>query len=316
MQLAHIPAPHPPESTRLVETVDSLVTVLGVARARGGVVGLVPTMGALHTGHASLITRAVAECSTVVVSVFVNPIQFDDPTDLSTYPRDIQGDLALAASAGAEVVFAPPVGEIWPRPPATKVSVAELAGRYEGLARPGHLDGVATVVARLMAVVGPDRAYFGEKDYQQLLVVRRVVADLGLGGGGRGCEVVACPTVRESDGLAVSSRNGRLDGPGRRAATVLVSAIEQARAQAQAGLADGESIRRAMEAVFEAETAAALDYADVVDGETLKPLSGPIAAPGQAWLLVAATVGGVRLIDSAPLIGRAPLIAPARDGLR
>ena len=182
----------------------------------GRSVGVVLTMGALHDGHASLIARAAAECDVVAVSVFVNPTQFAEPGDLTNYPRTLEADLEVAGRAGADLVFAPSVAEMypdWPTPPATTVTVRGLGDRWEGLSRPGHFDGVATVVAKLLSMAGRCRTYFGEKDFQQLAIVRRVVRDLSLP-----VEVVGCPTVREPDGLAMSSRNVRLvrRGAGRR----------------------------------------------------------------------------------------------------
>src|SRR5579871_6432347 len=192
----------------VVETAAGCRAVFDRARATGRTVGLVPTMGALHRGHISLITKAAQECDVVAVSIFVNPLQFGDPEDIAHYPRTLDTDLAACAEAGAHVVFAPAVSEMypsWPDPPATTVTVHGLTAMWEGASRPGHFDGVATVVAKLFAVAGPCRAYFGLKDFQQLAVVRRMASDLCLP-----VDIVGCPIVREPDGLALSSRNVRL----------------------------------------------------------------------------------------------------------
>ncbi|HEY6430000.1 MAG TPA: pantoate--beta-alanine ligase, partial [Acidimicrobiales bacterium] len=195
-------------SAEVVETASRCRAVLDAARATGRTVGLVPTMGALHAGHVSLLARARAECDVVAVSIFVNPLQFGDPDDIAHYPRTLERDLAVCAEAGVDVVFVPAVTEMypsWPATPATAVTVRGVSDRWEGAARPGHFDGVATVVAKLFCIAEPCRAYFGEKDFQQLAVVRRMVAELALP-----VELVGCPTVREADGLALSSRNVRL----------------------------------------------------------------------------------------------------------
>lgn len=252
--------------------------------------GLVPTMGALHDGHLALIERSVAENPLTVVSVFVNPAQFNDPGDLERYPRDLERDTALIASAGADLLFAPPVSEIYPPGFDTTVRVGDLAGRWEGVHRPGHFRGVATVVTILLNLVRPARAYFGEKDYQQLQVIRRMHADLALPG-----EIVGCPTVREADGLALSSRNVRLSPEARRTARAIPRALAAVVAAAEAGETDA----RRLEAIGRAELHAPdieVDYLAVVDGETLAPIAR--LNPGSR-LLVAAEVGGVRLIDNA-----------------
>ncbi|MHB8467532.1 MAG: pantoate--beta-alanine ligase, partial [Acidimicrobiales bacterium] len=198
---------------QVIDTVAGWRKALDAERLAGRAVGLVPTMGALHAGHASLIARAASECDVVGVTVFVNPLQFGAHEDLASYPRSLDADVALAGEHGASYVFAPDVTEMYPRPMLTTVSVPALAGRWEGESRPGHFDGVATVVAKLFAQAGACRAYFGEKDYQQLAVIRRLAADLDLP-----VDVVGCPTVREPDGLALSSRNVYLDATERAAA--------------------------------------------------------------------------------------------------
>jgi pantoate--beta-alanine ligase len=277
------------DGVRLLDRIDLVRKELDAARARGCRIGLVPTMGALHDGHLSLIRRAAAECDVTVVTVFVNPLQFGTGEDFARYPRDLERDLALAAEAGADLILAPPVEEMYPEPPVVRVSVeGALADRLEGAARPGHFAGVATVVAKLFAIAGPCRAYFGEKDYQQLLVVRRLAADLSLP-----VEVVGCPTVRDPDGLARSSRNAYLSPDERRAATVLHRAV---RAAAGADERDANRLRALMAATVEDEPLARLDYADVVDAATLEPLD--VVGGSGARLVIAAWVGTTRLIDN------------------
>jgi pantoate--beta-alanine ligase len=273
---------------RVIDRIEQVRKELDAARSEGGTVGLVPTMGALHEGHASLVHRSAAECSVTVVTVFVNPLQFGPKEDFDRYPRDLGGDLAVAEEAGADLVFAPPVGEIFAEEPVVRVEVGGGLGELlEGAARPGHFSGVATVVAKLFAIAGPCRAYFGEKDYQQLLVVRRLAADLSFP-----VEVVGCPTVRAPDGLALSSRNAYLSGPERTAATVLPRALATA---ARSRERDGERLRRLMAAAIAAEPLVRLDYAEVADAATLSPLD---RVEGPARLLVAARVGTTRLIDN------------------
>ncbi|MFP5378029.1 MAG: pantoate--beta-alanine ligase [Acidimicrobiia bacterium] len=274
------------DAVELFDTVAAFRAALDAERAAGRTVGLVPTMGALHDGHLSLVRRAGAECDAVAATIFVNPLQFGPAEDLATYPRDPAGDAAVARAAGVAHLFAPTVAEMFPVTPLTTVHVAVVTEGGEGAARPGHFDGVATIVAKLFAVAGPCRAYFGEKDWQQLRVVRRLAADLSFP-----VEVVACPTVREPDGLALSSRNRHLSADERRAAAVLHRALRAGRARVAEGCTDAEALRRVVAGVVAAEPLARLDYAEVVaDGPALR-------------LLVAARVGATRLIDNleAPL---------------
>jgi pantoate--beta-alanine ligase len=281
-----------------MEVVDSVAGCrarLDQARAAGRTVGLVPTMGALHQGHLSLMERARAECDVVAVSIFVNPLQFGDPEDMAHYPRPLERDLAACAGAGVDLVFAPAVSEMypsWPEPPATTVSVRGVSERWEGASRPGHFDGVATVVTTLFAIAGPCRAYFGLKDYQQLAVVRRLALDLALP-----VEVVGCPIVRQADGLALSSRNARLAPAERDAAGVLSRALAAARAAIGAGERSAAALHDVMAAVVGTEPALELDYAAAVDAASL--VEHPVLAdPARTRLLVAARVGPVRLIDN------------------
>ena len=243
----------------VIETTGRCRRTLEGARAAGRTVGLVPTMGALHDGHISLVARARRECDVVAVSIFVNPLQFGDPEDIARYPRTLERDLVVCAEAGADVVFVPTVPEMyptWPAPPSTTVSVRGVSEHWEGASRPGHFDGVATVVSKLFSVAGPCRAYFGLKDFQQLAVVRQMVLDLALP-----IEVVGCPIVREADGLALSSRNVRLGSAEREAATVLSRALAAGRAAVDTGERSGAAIVRAMRAVVATEPLVGLDYA-------------------------------------------------------
>lgn len=285
----------PTTGCRVVEHLAECAALLDDARRAGRTVGLVPTMGALHAGHRSLIERASAECDLVVVTVFVNPLQFGDPDDIERYPRTLAADLEVASAAGAGLVFAPSVGEMYPgfpAPVATTVVVRGIGDRWEGASRPGHFDGVATVVTKLFAMAGRCRAYFGEKDFQQLAVVRQLAADLSLP-----VEVVGCPIVRDPDGLALSSRNVRLSATERRAALALSRALRAGAAAIAAGERRAEVVDRRMAEVVAAEPRVHLDYAAAVDPTDLRPATD--LGPGTpVRLLVAARVGPVRLIDN------------------
>lgn len=277
--------------TEVLTTADQLRVTLAGPRSAGATIGLVPTMGALHEGHLSLVRQARADCDVVVVSVFVNPLQFDAEEDYASYPRHLPHDTPRLHSAGADLVFAPDVADFTPPGQVTVVHVRGLADRFEGASRPGHFDGVATVVVKLCNTVRPDRAYFGEKDYQQLVLIRTVAADLDLP-----VDVVAAPTVRDEDGLALSSRNARLSPEQRRAARAIPAALSEV---ASAWDGDADSARTALRRRLGAASGVDLDYAEVCDPETLAPLEGVVAGPAQA--LVAAVVGGTRLIDNARL---------------
>jgi pantoate--beta-alanine ligase len=256
-------------------------------------VGLVPTMGWLHGGHGSLIERARSESSSVVVSIFVNPRQFGEASDFTRYPRDEARDLAICTAAGVDLVFAPSVDEVYPPGFDTVVTVGAIARPLEGAARPGHFDGVATVVAILFALVGAERAYFGTKDAQQIRVIRRMALDLALP-----TEVIACPTVREPDGLAMSSRNARLSPDARAAAPVVRRALLAARAAWEAGERSAEALRATMRAVLAAEPLADVEYVSAADDATLEELD---AVDAPALLSLAVRFGDVRLIDNEPL---------------
>jgi pantoate--beta-alanine ligase len=275
----------------VVETVDALRRAVAAARSAGRSVGLVPTMGALHAGHTSLIERASAENDFVVVSIFVNPTQFGPHEDFERYPRALDHDLAVCAGTGADLVFHPPRGVIYPPGFRTFVEVTEFQDVLEGASRPGHFRGVCTVVLKLVNLVQPDRAYFGQKDGQQLRIVRQMVHDLGVP-----VEVVACPTVREADGLALSSRNKYLDPEQRRNAAVLSRALDEARSQHAAGETDAAKLRQQMADLISATPGAAVDYVAVVDADTLCPVERVL---GPALLAVAVRFGTTRLIDNA-----------------
>jgi pantoate--beta-alanine ligase len=277
----------------VIRTIAATRASCDAARRSGAGVGLVPTMGALHEGHASLIRRARAERGFLVVSLFVNPLQFGERADLDAYPRDEARDLALAEELGVDVLFAPSVDEMYPSgEPEVTVDPGPLGERLEGASRPGHFRGVATVVAKLFNTAAPCAAYFGEKDAQQLAVIRRMVRELAFA-----VDVVACPIVREPGGLARSSRNARLSPEQRDAASVLFFALTQAAELARAGERDVARLVAAMAKEIGAEPAAGLDQAVVVDDETFEEIAS-LEGVGRARALVAARFGDVRLIDN------------------
>ena len=272
-----------------MQVVETIAAMRGARRGFEGL-GFVPTMGFLHQGHLSLVARAKAECGAAAVSIFVNPTQFGPNEDLARYPRDLPRDLALLREAGADVVFTPQPAEIYPPGFATAIDVGPVADPLEGASRPGHFSGVATVVAKLFNIVQPTRAYFGQKDAQQTVVIRRMARDLDMP-----LEVVVAPTVREGDGLAMSSRNTYLSPEQRGAATVLFRALSEAERRFAAGERDGEALRRAMLAVLAQEPAAQVDYVSVADPDTLEELQrierGALAS-------MAVRIGATRLIDN------------------
>jgi pantoate--beta-alanine ligase len=258
------------------------------ARGRGRRVGFVPTMGALHAGHVSLVERAATECDDVAVSIFVNPTQFGPGEDFTRYPRSLAADVAAIAGRGVTWIFAPQADAIYPSGCATRIMVDGPARRFEGELRPGHFSGVATVVCRLFLAVPADVAYFGAKDWQQTLVVKRMVRDLGLP-----VEISVCPTIREPDGLAMSSRNAYLSGDDRGRAAALYESLMLAERAWLAGDSVA-AIERAMRAHLESR-GVAIDYAAIVDGESLEPTSTPTV---EAVALVAGRLGTTRLIDN------------------
>jgi pantoate--beta-alanine ligase len=273
-----------------VETSAELRAALAAARSDGAVVGFVPTMGALHAGHRSLLAAARRETGFVVASVFVNPLQFGPTEDLATYPRDRDGDLAVLEAHGVDLAFLPGEKEMWPAEPQVRVRVGVLGEWLEGARRPGHLDGVATVVAKLLHLVGPSRAYFGQKDAQQLAVVRRMVADLAFPN-----EIVACPTVREPDGLAVSSRNAYLSAGERARAPVLYRALEAGRTWWAAGEQDPALIEMAAWEVLGAAAGVEVEYVALVEPDGFGSVE---RAEAGHVLAVAARLGRTRLIDN------------------
>jgi pantoate--beta-alanine ligase len=275
---------------RILRTIPEVRAAVEEARSAGGTVGLVPTMGAFHDGHLSLMRAARAASDLVVVSLFVNPTQFAANEDLSTYPRDEDRDAALAEAEGVDILFAPTASEIYPEGFATNIHVAGLTDVLDGARRGAHhFDGVATVVTKLFGIVRPDAAYFGQKDAQQVLVVRRVVRDLDLD-----VRIVACPIVRESDGLAMSSRNVYLDPDARAQATALNRALDAAAAAFEAGERDGDAILAAAHHVL-LGAGIAPEYLELRDAETLEPAA---RVERDTLLAVAARVGAARLIDN------------------
>jgi pantoate--beta-alanine ligase len=261
------------------------------ARARFGRLGLVPTMGYLHAGHLGLVRQARAECGAVAVSIFVNPTQFGPGEDLARYPRDLARDLRLLEDESTDLVFVPSVAEMYPVGYATSVEVRGVTEMLEGAVRPGHFAGVATIVCKLLNIVQPTRAYFGQKDAQQTVVVRAMARDLNLP-----TEIVVGPTVREPDGLAMSSRNVYLTPEERRAAVALSRALGAAQARYADGERNAEALRQAMRAVLDAEPLARVEYVSAADPLSLRELQGPIAAG--ALLSLAVRFGKVRLIDN------------------
>ncbi len=276
--------------TQMATTVGEVREAVRAARRRGDRVGLVPTMGALHAGHVSLLRAARAETEFVVVSVFVNPTQFDDASDLGAYPRPLEADLRVAREEGADLVFAPSEAEMYGDAPWTTVHVAGLTESMCGARRPGHFDGVCTVVAKLFNIAEPDVAYFGEKDAQQLAVVARMAADLNFP-----VRIRPCPLVRDADGLAASSRNARLSAEARAEALAISRALATARERIEAGERDAATVRAEIEGVLDAVDGLEPEYVAVVDPDTLEPLA---RIEDRVLVATAVRVGKVRLIDN------------------
>lgn len=278
----------------VLDTVAAFRERLDEARRGGARVGFVPTMGYLHEGHVSLMRAARRQCDVVAASIFVNPLQFAANEDLSAYPRDLDRDVVLCEDAGVDFVLAPSVDEMYPDGAvATTVAVPALSSAMEGASRPTHFAGVATFVAKLFNLVGPCHAYFGEKDFQQLAVVRRMARDLSFP-----VAVVGCPVVREPDGLAMSSRNVYLTADQREAAVVLYRALQAGAAAVAAGERDPGTLRTLLGDVIDAEPLASLDYAEVVDPTSLDPLHHELETGQEVRMLVAAQVGRPRLLDN------------------
>ena len=276
-----------------MQVVGPIFEIRALRQKLSGTVGFVPTMGFLHEGHLALVKQARMENSAVIVSIYVNPAQFGPREDFRDYPRDLNRDLALLRGEEVDIVFVPSDDEMYPSEFSSWVDVEKVTERLEGVSRPGHFRGVATVVAKLFNIVQPSRAYFGQKDAQQAVVIKRMVADLNMG-----IEVVVVPTFRESDGLAMSSRNIYL-GPGeRQAARVLFKALTLAQQLGWGGEKDAEKIRRQMASLIQKEPLAQIDYVSIADAETLEELS-LIDRPALASLAV--RIGKTRLIDNMPL---------------
>ena len=283
----------------IIRTVSWMKQAARQARAENHVIGLVPTMGALHEGHISLLRHARAECSKVFASIFLNPAQFGPNEDLSKYPRTFEADVAKLEAAGVHVLFAPEPKEMYPAGFSTYVAVEGLSERLEGKSRPGHFRGVATVVLKLFEIVQPHFAFFGRKDAQQVRILQRMAHDLNLD-----VELQVCPIVREPDGLALSSRNAYLNGEERRAATVLHRALQAAGREIAANVRDAQTLQKAVFEVLEKERLARADYVEVVDAESFETVARIGSRP--VYILLAVFIGKTRLIDNL-------LIEPAAD---
>ncbi len=276
---------------RVVETISDLRDHLGSLRGGGKIVGLVPTMGFLHVGHMELVARAKAENDVVVVSIFVNPLQFGRGEDLATYPRNLARDRDMLAAAGVDILFAPQPSDMYPRPMQTVVDLPELAGQLEGAVRPGHFAGVATVVTKLFNIVQPHSAYFGQKDYQQVIIIRRMVEDLA-----QPVRIVPVPTVRESDGLACSSRNVYLDKTERAAAVIVPKALAEAERLYAAGIDDPAAFEAVLRAFIGQEPMASAEVVAVRHPETLESVTSVQGGPVLVALFI--RIGSTRLLDN------------------
>jgi pantoate--beta-alanine ligase len=273
-----------------MQVIGLIFEIRALRQKLSGTVGFVPTMGYLHEGHLALVKQARIENSAVIVSIYVNPTQFGPREDFGAYPRDLNRDMELLRGGGVDIVFVPSDDEMYPPEFSSWVDVEKVTEGLEGASRPGHFRGVATIVAKLFNIVQPSRAYFGQKDAQQVIVIKRMVADLNMG-----IEIVVVPTVRESEGLAMSSRNIYLSPRERRAATMLFKALTLARQLGQGGEQDAEKIRRQMTSLIQKEPLAQIDYVSIADAETLEELN-LIDRPALASLAV--KIGKTRLIDN------------------
>ncbi len=288
------PPPTKPLATKLLSTAAATTRWVRAQQADGLTVGFVPTMGALHAGHASLIARAAKQCDRVIVSVFVNPLQFDSKDDLARYPKTLAADRRLIAAAGGTAVFVPSVEEMYPESARTRVIVSDLTTTLCGATRPGHFEGVATVVAKLFNIVPADFAYFGEKDFQQLQVIRRMAQDLNFT-----IRIVGCKTIREPDGLAMSSRNIHLTPDERAAAPAIYRGLREAASRCAKGERDPHKLIDRFRDIIHAEAPQAqIQYAEIVDPTTLQPLA---TITNDATMAVAVFFGKTRLIDNMPL---------------
>jgi len=274
----------------VAETIESVRSLVKAARAKGGKIGLVPTMGALHIGHISLIEAAVKDCDFVVVSIFVNPTQFGPGEDFEKYPRPLDADLQVCRKAGVHLVFAPTPEQMYPAENLAWVNVEKLTEPLCGRARPGHFRGVTTVCAKLFNIVAPDFAYFGQKDAQQAIVVRRMVADLNMP-----LEIVICPTVREPGGLAISSRNQYLTEQQKKDATNIYKSLQQCRRMIDAGIKESRKIIAEMRKILQQVPSIEIEYVSIVDAETLESIE---KISGKVLAAVAVRIGPARLIDN------------------
>jgi pantoate--beta-alanine ligase len=284
-----------------IHTVAWMKQVAREARRHDRILGLVPTMGALHEGHLSLVREAQKQCAPVVVSIFVNPTQFGPTEDFQKYPRTLEADRAALEELNVDYIFAPPPEEVYPPGFRTAVDVEGLSSRLEGRSRPGHFRGVATVVLKLFEIVQPSFAFFGRKDAQQVRIIRQMAGDLNLD-----AQIVVCPIVREADGLALSSRNAYLKEDERRAATALYRSLDAVRREVAGGERDAARLLAALRRVIESEPKVTLDYAEIVDADSFEPA---LALRKACYALLAARVGSTRLIDNA-------LIEPEGDSFR
>ncbi len=274
----------------VVNATESLRVLVKAARNAGKKIGFVPTMGALHVGHISLIEAAVKECDFVVVSIFVNPTQFGEGEDFENYPRPLEADLDICRKGGVDVVFLPTPDQMYPTENITWVNVEKLTETLCGESRPGHFRGVATVCAKLFNIVGPDAAFFGAKDAQQVVVIKRMVTDLNMP-----VEIVVCPTVREGSGLAVSSRNKYLTEEQKKDATLIYKSLQKCREMIEAGSTDTGSITAEMRKILSQAASIQIEYVSIVDAETLQKLDKII---GEVLAAVAVRIGDARLIDN------------------
>jgi pantoate--beta-alanine ligase len=275
---------------QIITAISEMQSLAGSLRREGKTIGIVPTMGYLHEGHLSLMRRARRESDVLVVSIFVNPTQFGPHDDLDRYPRDEAGDRAKCEAAGVDVLFMPTAAGMYPEKPSVFVKVEGISDILEGASRPGHYRGVATVVAKFFSIVKPHKAFFGQKDYQQCAIIRRMVNGLNMD-----VDVVVLPTVREPDGLAMSSRNSYLSADERHKAVAIYRALSNAEQLAKAGAREPEKLKNKMLAVLREDPGIVIDYAEVVDHETLEPVSSVKEA---MVLLVAVRIGRTRLIDN------------------
>jgi len=275
---------------QVAETIKSVRELVKAARDRGQKIGFVPTMGALHVGHISLIEAAVKQCDFAVVSIFVNPTQFCPGEDLEKYPRPVDADIEICRESGVDVVFTPTTQQMYGKNNQTWVTVEKLTESLCGKFRPGHFRGVTTVCAKLFDIVAPDLAYFGQKDAQQAIVIKKMVADLNMP-----LQIVICPTVRHQDGLAVSSRNQYLTEQQRKDATLIYKALQKCREMIDSGATDTKSVIAEMRQILDKPAAINIEYASIVDAETLQPVD-PI--DGEIFVALAVKIGNARLIDN------------------